>query len=179
MAPRGTVLSVESGTGPPVRSVRRVRSTAEPYRMARCHTASWITGSSTSPRSPRGSSTAICGGGAVSAWSVTTVAFSGVYVDEGNSYPGMSLAFTEPAPAGTPIADRIFSVVLADTLTVSGPQRGASAEIYGADSDLITTVPLVDGAGSAPAPTQEPQFVRIIDAAGALVLAGAATQLAD
>jgi hypothetical protein len=52
----------------------------------------------------------------------------------------------------------------------------STAEPY---SELIATVPLVDGAGSAPAPAQEPQFVRIVDAAGALVLAGPATALAD
>jgi hypothetical protein len=108
-----------------------------------------------------------------------TVAFAGAFVDEGETYPGMHLALTEAAPAGTPITDRIFAVVLQDTLTVSGPERGAAAEIYGADSELIATVPLVDGAGSAPAPAEEPQFVRIVDAAGALVLAGAATELAD
>jgi len=105
-----------------------------------------------------------------------TVAFSGVYV-HGSS--GMYIAFTETAPAGTALIDRVFAVVLEDTLTVSGPVRGATAEIYGADSELIATVPLMDGAGSSPAPSEEPQFVRILDDAGALVVAAAVTELAE
>jgi len=105
-----------------------------------------------------------------------TVGFGAGYV---HGYNGMYIASTETAPAGTSVIDRVFAVVLEDTLTVSGPMRGASAEIYDADSQLIATVPLVDGAGVAPAPLQEPQSVRILDAAGDEVVTAATTEVDD
>jgi hypothetical protein len=85
---------------------------------------------------------------------------------EGASSIGM---LTDPAPAGTALLDRVVAVPLGDTITVSAPAAGVLAEVYLKDGTLLTTMPLVEGAGSAPLPPPAAQRVRILDADGIVV----------
>lgn len=80
-----------------------------------------------------------------------------------------TLWFGQAAPAGTALLERVVAVAGDGTLTVSAPAAGAVAEVYLADGTLLTTVPLVDGAGSGALPPPAPERVRVLDAAGALV----------
>ncbi|MGY2076343.1 hypothetical protein [Blastococcus sp. SYSU DS0828] len=73
------------------------------------------------------------------------------------------------APAGTPLLERVFAVPTSNSVTISGPESGALAEIYLADGRLHATVPLVDGAGVGPLGSPTPDRVRILDARGAVV----------
>ena len=78
----------------------------------------------------------------------------------------------DPAPSGTTLLDRLIALATNNAVTVSGPFSGVTAELYRDDGTLLTTVPLVDGAGSAPlAPPSRPyervlMTVRVLDASG-------------
>jgi hypothetical protein len=87
-----------------------------------------------------------------------------------------SMTSTATAPAGTALLDRVFAVELAEVLTVSGPMTGARAEVYDAAGTLLTTVPLVQGAGAGFLPPQVPTLVRILDGSRALVTSAPVTQ---
>lgn len=80
-----------------------------------------------------------------------------------------TLSFGQAAPAGTALLERVVAAAGEQTLTVSAPSAGAVAEVYLADGTLLTTIPLVDGAGSGALPPSAPERVRVLDAAGALV----------
>jgi hypothetical protein len=86
-----------------------------------------------------------------------------------------STATVEPAPAGTPLLDRLIAVATSNVVAVSGPSTGVTAQLYGADGTLVTTLPLVDGAGMGllvpPSATPAPRLstVRVLDGQGAVV----------
>ncbi|MGY2001407.1 hypothetical protein [Blastococcus sp. SYSU DS1024] len=73
------------------------------------------------------------------------------------------------APAGTPLLEQVFAVPTSNSITISGPESGALAEIHLADGTLHTTVPLVGGAGVGPLEPPAADRVWILDARGALV----------
>jgi hypothetical protein len=101
-----------------------------------------------------------------------TVAMAAAYPDA-PSGPGLapgSVAMTAIAPAGSGLLDRVFVVPVANRVVVSGPVAGAAAELLGSDGELLSTVPLVDGAGVAPRPPRAPVSARILDGSGALVI---------
>lgn len=77
--------------------------------------------------------------------------------------------FTDPAPAGPSLLDRVFAVPLENSVVISGPAAGVLAEVYLADGTLLASVPLVDGAGSGPLPPPAAAYVRILDASGGVV----------
>ncbi|WP_324274998.1 hypothetical protein [Blastococcus brunescens] len=87
-----------------------------------------------------------------------------------------SMTSTGTAPAGTALLDRVFAVELAEVLTVSGPVAGTRAEVYDATGALLTTVPLVQGAGAGVLPPQKPAQVRVLDDSGAPVVMAPVTQ---
>ncbi|WP_346620665.1 hypothetical protein [Blastococcus montanus] len=73
------------------------------------------------------------------------------------------------AAAGTPLLEQVFAVPTANSITISGPESGALAEVLLADGILHATVPLVDGAGVGPLGPPAADRVRILDARGAVV----------
>ncbi|MFP5369353.1 MAG: hypothetical protein ACLGI3_01185, partial [Actinomycetes bacterium] len=81
----------------------------------------------------------------------------------------------DPAPAGTALLDRVIAVATSNVVVVSGPSTGVAAQVYGVDGALVTTVPLVDGAGvgsiTSPAPNSVPRLstVRVLDGQGAVL----------
>lgn len=91
---------------------------------------------------------------------------------EGGTTTSTSL---DPAPAGAALLDRLIAVATSTTVTISGPSTGVEAQFYAADGTLVTTVPLVDGAGIGPllppSATPAPRLatVRVLDGQGAVV----------
>jgi hypothetical protein len=81
---------------------------------------------------------------------------------------GTSMMF-DPVPAGPPLVDRVFAVPLQGAIVVSAPAAGVRAEVYLEDGTLLTTLPLVNGVGSAPLPPPAAESVRILDASGGVV----------
>jgi hypothetical protein len=80
----------------------------------------------------------------------------------------------DPAPAGTELLERTIAVATTNALVISGPFSGVTAEAYRTDGTLLTTVPLVDGAGlaplSSPSPSNPPlAMVRILDTRGGML----------
>jgi hypothetical protein len=106
-----------------------------------------------------------------------TVGFLAVYPDDaGAGQTFESLTATGVAPAGTTLLDRVFAVELSDIVTISGPTAGARADVYDAEGALLASVPLVQGAGAGAVPSQTPAEVRILDAAGGVLISARVTQ---
>jgi hypothetical protein len=80
------------------------------------------------------------------------------------------------APAGMPLLEQVFAMATSNSVTVSGPGSGVVAEIYLQDGRLLTTVPLVDGAGVGPLGPPAADRVRILDARGAVVVEAALSE---
>lgn len=84
----------------------------------------------------------------------------------------MSVHDLDLAPAGIPLVDRLLVVATSTAVVVSGPAAGVTAEFYRDDGTLLTTVPLVAGAGTAPLtppalpPAAALATVRVLDRAG-------------
>jgi hypothetical protein len=88
-----------------------------------------------------------------------------------NGY-GLTVSFAPmatPAPAGPGLLDRVWAVVGQQTITVSGPLSGATAELLDGGR-VIGRFPLAAGAGSGNAPSATWRGdVRVRDAAGRVV----------
>jgi hypothetical protein len=105
-----------------------------------------------------------------------TVAWVGV--DPGGA--GVSSRFTtswNPVPAGIPLLDQVLAVpVTGGGLAVSAPTTGATAEVVDRTGTVVSTLPLVAGAGVGDVPPGA-RSVRILSASGAVLasapLAGA------
>jgi hypothetical protein len=127
-------------------------------------------------------------GGPVTAGSTTSVVLVGVTFPSGATTTslavywgsddgGMSITTSsaDPAPAGVALLDRLIAVATSNAVVVSGPTTGVEAQVYRQDGTLLTTVPLVEGAGSAAlAPPSRPYgrallTVRVLDGAGNVV----------
>ena len=104
----------------------------------------------------------------------TTVQMS-TYWGVGGQEMTVTSTSLDPAPAGTPLLDRLIAVATSNAVTVSGPSSGVTAELYRNDGSLAVTVPLVDGAGIGPLPPPSPSpaprlaTVRFLDARGAVM----------
>jgi hypothetical protein len=85
---------------------------------------------------------------------------------------------TAPMPAGTPLLDRLIAVYSGDFVTVSGPASGTVAEVV-ANGAVVSTFPLVDGAGTGPCPEDAEVTVRVRTAAGAVVGTTPLSPIAD
>jgi hypothetical protein len=98
----------------------------------------------------------------------TTTSFAVYWGPDDGGMTTTSMAL-DPAPAGTALLDRLIAIASSTVVTVSGPFAGVTAELYRDDGALYMTVPLVDGAGSAPrAPSSGGRIttVRVLDADG-------------
>ncbi|WP_448626357.1 hypothetical protein [Geodermatophilus sp. URMC 64] len=109
--------------------------------------------------------------------------------------PGSPLArtvATTPEPAGTPLLERVVAVpagwatsriplppadVPPGWLVVSGPRDGVTAETYNAGQRVLSSLPLVAGAGIAPVP-QGTVYVGVRDGAGKILAGGRVARLA-
>jgi hypothetical protein len=80
-----------------------------------------------------------------------------------------SMSMFDPVPAGPPLLNRVLAVPFQGSIVISAPAAGVLAEVYLADGTLLTTVPLVDGVGSGVLPPPAAEWVRILDASGAVV----------
>jgi hypothetical protein len=98
------------------------------------------------------------------------------YRGEPNSAEGVSGTYgmMRPAPAGTPLLERVIAVPAAGSpaLVVSGPSAGVTAEVLDGTGALLATLPLVDGAGTGPHAPRPAASVRIRDADGAVIAEG-------
>jgi hypothetical protein len=123
--------------------------------------------------------------GPVGAGSTTSVVLVGVTFPSGATTTslavywgpddgGMSMTTvsTDPTPAGIALVDQLIAVATSNAVVVSGPSAAVTAEVLRDDGTLLTTVPLVDGAGSGPlAPPSRPYerillTVRVLDDGG-------------
>ena len=107
-----------------------------------------------------------------------TAAYLGRYLPGDNSIGGWSM-ITRPAPAGSPLLERVFAVPSPGSLTVSGPADGVLAEVFLEDGSFLASIPLVEGAGIGPVPPPAPTFVRVLDASGAVLAEGTLSRGAD
>jgi hypothetical protein len=101
----------------------------------------------------------------------TTTSFAVYWGTDDGGMTVTSMA-PDPAPAGTALVDRLIAIASSTVVTVSGPFAGVTAELYRDDGTLYMTVPLVDGAGSAPrAPSSggAATTVRVLDADGGVL----------
>jgi hypothetical protein len=71
-----------------------------------------------------------------------------------------------------PLVDEVLAVPMSDTIAVSGPRAGRTAEIYLSNGTLVATVPLADGAGLGPPAPPVGETVRILDASGSVIAEG-------
>ena len=98
-------------------------------------------------------------------------------VDPG-SVTGAAVRIDAVPANDVPLADEVLAVTTSDVIAVSAPAAGRTAEIYQGDT-LLTTVPLVDGAGLGELPLPTETWVRILAADGSLVAEGPVTSWAE
>jgi hypothetical protein len=84
------------------------------------------------------------------------------------SVTGMAVRIDALPADDVPLLDEGLAVATPDTIAISAPRAGRTAEVYQGDTPL-TTVPLADGAGLGDLPLPTATRVRILAADGSLV----------
>jgi hypothetical protein len=80
-----------------------------------------------------------------------------------------------PHPADADVLDQVWAIVGPDTVTVSGPLPGRTAQLLDG-GDVVAEIPLEAGAGSGAAPSALWHgAVRVLDGDGRVVAEGAAS----
>src|SRR4051794_16110077 len=121
-----------------------------------------------------------------------TVAWLGV-AGTGTADVLVRTASTVPAPTGSAVTGRVLAVPAGwavsrlpvprgdappGWLVISGPRDGTTAELLSPAGRTLGALPLVDGAGTGPAP-QGTAAVRVLDGSGTSLAGSPLTQLAD
>jgi len=125
------------------------------------------------PVSP-GSTTTVVLVGATFPSGATTTSLA-VYWGPDDGGMTLTTVSNDPTPAGIALLDQLIAVATSNAVVVSGPVSGVTAEVFREDGTLLTTVPLVDGAGSAPLAPPSAQHgevlltVRVLDGSGIVV----------
>jgi hypothetical protein len=82
----------------------------------------------------------------------------------------MTSTLIDPLPPNELLRNQVIAVPAGDWIVVSGPGAGRTAEIRLADGTVVTSVPLVDGAGIGSLPPSAPASVAILSGSGRLIV---------